>query len=276
MEFAQDRINVLNKIEICEKNKRFDLDIEDDPPAKNLMPNQVDYLNKKLSSKFLTWHYNNCAKKFIKHQIKRKNLIIDKIEGIENFNKVSGGAILTCNHFNPFDSFAVKESIKGTKNKMYTVIREGNYTSFKGFYGKIFKHCNTLPLSSNKDTMKLFVKAMQDILNKGNKVLIFPEQAMWWNYKKPRPLKNGAYNLAVKNNVPIIPFFITFLGSNEIGKDGFTIKKYTVHILEPIYPNPNLSLKENIEQMKQLNFNAWQKVYEQTYGIKLKYLTKEE
>ena len=32
---------------------------------------------------------------------------------------------------------------------------------------------------------------------------------MWNNYRKPRPTKTGAYRLAVNNDVPIIPVFIT-------------------------------------------------------------------
>ena len=41
------------------------------------------------------------------------------------------------------------------------------------------------------------------------KILIYPEQSMWYNYRKPKPLKVGAFSFAVKNNVPVLPIFIT-------------------------------------------------------------------
>ena len=48
------------------------------------------------------------AKSFLKSILKDNKLIIKDVEGIENLQKVQTGAVLTCNHFNPFDSFAVE------------------------------------------------------------------------------------------------------------------------------------------------------------------------
>ena len=40
-----------------------------------------------------------------------------------------------------------------------------------------------------------------------------------------------------------------------------------MNIEEPIYPDPNLSVKENTEIMKEKNFEVWKKVYEDFYKI---------
>ena len=79
------------------------------------------------------------------------------------------------------------------QRKLYKVIREGNYTNFPGFFGFIFKYCNTLPLSSVKETMKKFLKACEELLSRGDYILIYPEQSMWWNYRKPKPLKPARF-----------------------------------------------------------------------------------
>ena len=118
-----------------------------------------------------------------------------------------------------------------------------------------------------------FVKAVETILNNGDYILIYPEQSMWWNYRKPKPLKNGAYKLAAKNNVPIIPIFITMQDSSKTGEDGFPIQEYIVNIEKPIYPNKDLSERENVEKMKSENFEIWKNVYERFYKIPLKYNT---
>ena len=63
--------------------------------------------------------------------------------------------------------------------------------------------------------------------------------------------------MAVRNHVPIIPIFITMQDSDIIGDDGFPVQEYTVNIEKPIYLDENLSKKQNIEMMKEKNFEVW-------------------
>ena len=222
---AKDRLEVLDKIKKLEREGRFDIDVENDPPTIVLTPENVDYLNKKETSKIKTKVANKLGKRFIDELLKNNKLIIKEVNGLENLNSVKTGAMLTCNHFNPFDSFAIEKTFRMTEHaenkKLYKVIREGNYTNFPGFYGFLFRHCDTLPLSSNTRTMIEFLKAVDTLLKKGEFILIYPEQSMWWNYKKPKPLKDGAFKMAVKSNVPVVPIFITMKESDIIGEDRF-------------------------------------------------------
>ncbi len=267
------REKVQNKIKQLEKAKNFNQDVEDDPETKPLLPNMIDYTNKKLTSKIITKFANIVARIFFNKLIKQKKLIIKEVVGLENYVDIKGGAILTCNHFNPYDNYAIYKAIQKQlgKKDLYKVIREGNYTSFGGIYGFFFKHCNTLPLSSRTDTMKLFMAAIKQLLDRGEKILIYPEQSMWWNYRKPRPLKSGGFKLAAKNNKPIIPCFITLSTSDIIGEDGYYIEEYTVHFLPAIYPKKELSVLENTEFMKEQNFILWKDLYEKTYNKVLSY-----
>ena len=88
---------------------------------------------------------------------------------------------------------------------------------------------------------------------------------MWWNYKKPKPLKIGAYKIAARNNVPILPIFITMEDSNVMGEDGFYVQEYTVNIGKPIFPDENLTEKENLEIMKEKNAKVWKEIYETVF-----------
>ena len=220
---------------------------------------------------------NQVGKKFLRDLLRENKLIIKKINGIENLQNVNSGAILTCNHFNPFDSFTIERVFRlagqDKVRKLYKVIREGNYTNFPGLYGFFFRNCDTLPLSSNTQTMIEFMKAVDTILQRKDYILIYPEQSMWWNYKKPKPLKLGAYRFAARNNVPVIPIFITMEDSGIVGTDGFQIQEYTVNIAEPIYPNENFSEKQNATNMKNENFKVWKNIYEEFYQIPLEYTT---
>lgn len=190
---------------------------------------------------------------------------------------LESGAVITCNHFNPFDSFSIERvfrlSGQAKTKKLYKVIREGNYTNFPGLYGFFFRNCDTLPLSSNKRTMIEFMKAVDIILQRGDFILIYPEQSLWWNYKKPKPLKNGAFKFATRNNVPVIPIFITMQDSNIIGEDGFFVQEYIINIEKPIYSNEKLSERENTTIMRDKNYEIWKNIYEDFYKVPLQYTT---
>lgn len=280
IERSQDRLNVLKKIEELEANGIFDVDVEDDPPTIPLTPENVDYLKKKSYSKVKNKVANNIGRWFLRSLIKNNKLIIKEIKGLENLKSVKSGAMITCNHFNPFDSFAIEKAFRISKQhknkKLYKVIREGNYTNFPGLYGFFFRNCDTLPLSSSKRTMIEFMKAVDKILQKGDFILIYPEQSMWWNYKKPKPLKNGAFKLAARNNVPIIPIFITMKDTDILDDDGFPVQEYYINIDKPIYPNKKLSENKNTTIMRDKNFEVWKKIYEDFYKKKLEYNTKNE
>ncbi|MBO5883398.1 MAG: 1-acyl-sn-glycerol-3-phosphate acyltransferase [Clostridia bacterium] len=273
---ATDRVEILKKIEEYERAGRFDEDVENDPPSKVLMPEDINYIKKTFKERVKTKFAYRIARRFVYNLIEEKKLIIKEIKGIEHFQGLNSGAVITCNHFNPFDSFAIQmayEAANQPQRTFYRVIREGNYTSFPGFYGFLMRNCNTLPLSSNLETLKKFQEATGKLLRDGHFVLVYPEQSMWWNYRKPKPLKTGAFMFASKNNVPVLPCFITMKDSDVIGEDGFPVQEYTIHISEPIYPDSNLSTRKNTTEMMKKNYEVWKEIYEKEYQIPLSYLT---
>lgn len=276
---AHDRVEIVHKIDQFEREGRFDEDVEDDPPGNTLMPDDIEYVKKNLLDKIKTRFAYMIARKFVYKLIDEKKMIIKEIKGIENFKNLNSGAIITCNHFNPFESFAIQlayEAAEQPDRTFFRVIREGNYTSFPGFYGFLMRHCNTLPLSSNRKTLMKFMEAVNQLLSEGHFILVYPEQAMWWNYRKPRPLKSGAFMFAAKNNVPVLPCFITMQDSEIIGDDGFAIQEYTIHIAEPIYPKEENNYRVNTNYMMEENARIWKEIYESAYDIPLTYTCNEK
>ncbi len=273
---AKDRVAILKKIEEYEREGRFDEDVEDDPPSRMLAPDEIDYIQKTMSQKLKTKVAFMVARKFVRNLLDDKKMIIKEIKGLENFRNLQSGAVITCNHFNAFDSFAIQlayEAANQPDRLFYRVIREGNYTSFPGFYGFLMRHCNTLPLSSNISTMKKFMLAVQTLLSEGHFILVYPEQSMWWNYRKPKPLKKGAYVFAAKSDVPVLPCFITMKDSDIMGEDGFFVQEYTIHIGKPIYPDHEKPYLQRVTDMMEQNAEVWKDIYEKEYQIPLSYTT---
>ncbi|MGN0481072.1 MAG: lysophospholipid acyltransferase family protein [Lachnospiraceae bacterium] len=268
------RHEIVEKIKQYELEGRFFEDVEDDPEAKVINPDDVDYLYSSFIHRMRAEISLVVARVFMNNLIRKRQLIIKDVIGVEHYKNLDSGAVITCNHFNALDSFAMHiayDRSKHKKRKLFRVIKEGNYTSFPGFYGYLMRNTYTLPLSSNRDTMKKFMKSVNILLKKGHFVLIYPEQSMWWNYRKPKPLKKGAFSFAAKANVPVLPMFITMQDSDIDDGEGFKVQEYTIHIGKPIYPDANKSQLENVQEMLDKNYAWWKSVYEETYGIPLTY-----
>lgn len=275
MEKSAHKLELLRRIAELEKQELWHHDVEDDPETYPLMPDKVDYLNKKLSNKIKNKIANKFGARFFDKMIADKQLIIKEVRGIENFTAVKGGKIVTCNHFSITDNYAVWVALRDYMDgkMLYKVIREGNYTNPPKPFGLFMRHCNTLPLSSQKATMIKFMNAFAELLKRGETILIYPEQGMWWNYKKPRPMQDGAFSLAVRTNAPVVPIFITMEDSDHFDGDGFAVQEYTLHILPAIYHDETLSRVEAKNDMKNKNYEAWVKTYEEFYGKTLEYST---
>ncbi len=267
----QARLDVLERINQNEKlgGEAFFNDVEIDPPHKTLMPEDVDYECKKFSTKFKRFFANIIASIWAKKV--KKDFQVEVI-GAENFKDIKGGAMVTSNHFSIYENAAFWQAVKqsGKKRKFYRIIREGNYF-FPGVIGFLLRYARTLPISENVKTMMNLSRAVDKFLKNGDFVLIYPEKAMWWNYRKPRPFKVGAFHYASKAGVPVVPCFTTMQDTDVLDENGFPMQKYTVHVMPPIYPDKDKSVKENGVIMMQKNYQLCVDKYEEVYGKKLTY-----
>ena len=271
---SPERLEILNRIKTYESEGRFHESVENDPEAPELLPEQADYLCKKLSSKIKRRMANFVGDRFFLNLIKKDILVIDGVYGTEHFNALEKGAIITCNHFSAFDNYIVFHCIRKAlpRKYLYKVIREGNYTNFPGLYGFLFRHCNTLPLSRNRRTMMNFTSAVNKLLKRGESILVYPEQEMWWNYRKPRPFKEGAFKMAYRAGVPVLPTFITMTDDPErLDENGYPVQRHTLHVLPPIYPDKTLGEKAWALQASAEAYALYKDKYEEVYGIPLVY-----
>ena len=262
-----ERLAILEKIRALEAEggDSFYVDVEPDPPGHSLGPEEVDYLKKKFSNRFKAFWARRIADVAQVHF--RRDLHM-KVLGEENLAGLGeGGAILTSNHFSKFENLAVKEvadRVPG-KHKFFRVVRERNYF-LTGIIGFLMKNCDTLPLSSNIKTSRLFSEALEIMFRRGDLILIYPEQAMWWNYRKPRPFKPGAFFYAAKFRVPIVPIFVTMEDLPELDEYNFPKQAYTIHVMPVIYPDPEKSLRENEREMLAKNQQLCHDKYVEVYG----------
>lgn len=189
-----------------------------------------------------------------------------KVKGRRNLRKIKS-AIVTCNHVNNFDNLMVRNALFG--HRLSIVV--GEFNNKKGFFGKCLKAGGTLPLSANLRAMVNLRRAIEKLLKKRNYILFYPEESEWWMYEKPRPFRNGAFHFAATANVPIIPIFLTFSDPKGLRAKIIKSKVVTVHIMPAIRPLEHLSVKENVDFMREDNYQICVDKYEEFYQKPLVY-----
>ena len=193
---------------------------------------------------------------------------------LENLNNLPiGGAIVTANHFNQIDSLPIKLLANKMHHQLSIVIEDTNLM-LPGFFRYLMNYVGTIPLVQSASYIgNEFPKHLSNALAKNNWVLIYPEQEMWWNYRKPRKLQRGAYYFAAKQNVPVISLFIEISDLPKIEKkdSNFYETKYIVHVLQPIFPDVSLNANENAHKMMEQDYQQKVAAYEKIYGKKLNY-----
>lgn len=264
------RVKVIENIKLAIEEGNLNKKVEEGDPV--LTEEQREEIIAKFDN--LKERLQNRTKAYIARNI--VDIITEKINtdteiiGLEKIKHINGGAIITSNHFSKVDNTVIRYLLHriGRGKHFYIIVQETNIL-MPGSLGWLLRNCYTMPLSKNAEYMtKNFAPSLEKLLKQNEYVLIYPEEEMWFNYKKPRPLKIGAYHYAAKFNVPIIPCFIEMREKETIGADGFYDLKYKLHILDPIYPDTSLGLKECKILMRETDYNQRIKAYEEIYGKK--------
>lgn len=177
-----------------------------------------------------------------------------KIVGKENLENVEGGKVTVSNHVHPMDCTMV-----GLANCPQKTFYTSLETNFKiPIVRKIIKLLNTVPIPQNIKYTKNFMDSIDSLLKQGKTVHFYPEGSLWPHYDKIRHFKNGAFDFAVRNNVPIVPMVIKFNKGKKINNFIKTRNSITLVIKKPIYPNVFLSRKEAIVDLKNRTYNIMQ------------------
>ena len=169
-----------------------------------------------------------------------------KIEGQENIENIAGGAISVSNHVLFLDCAMIGLAFKN-KNIYYTTQEE----SFKiPFVRKLIKLLRAIPIPKSIENKKHFLKAIDEALKENKIIHVYPEAALWPYCKKIRNFKNGAFDMAVRNQVPIIPCVFTFREPTGIRKLFKRKPDVTLKILEPIESDSDKSIRQQVGELK--------------------------
>lgn len=185
---------------------------------------------------------------------------------------LNSGVIITSNHFSPLENTVIRHFVRKKGQKRLNIVSQVTNFAMGGFIGFLMNYADTVPLSAD---MRYFTRELTGIiaekLNKREAILIYPEQEMWFNYRKPRPHKEGAYHFASKLDCPVVSCFVEIIDKNKLDTPDFYKIKYRLHILGVLYPDENKTDKENRKEMCKRDYELRAAAYERIYGKKLNY-----
>ena len=179
-----------------------------------------------------------------------------RIDGRENIKKhkaeLKGGAITVSNHVFMWDYLCVLKAIR--PHLSYFPAWK---TNLEGSNAALIRMSGGIPIPT--DSMKAMVKfsrAMDEMLESGKWLHIYPEGSLWFYYPEIRPLKKAVFQYAVKYQKPLIPITMSFRPRRGIMKLLGRKPLVDLHIGEPLYADTTLSKRE-----------AERKLHAETYHI---------
>ncbi|WP_334145856.1 lysophospholipid acyltransferase family protein [Muricomes intestini] len=272
MIIGEAREQVIENIRKAVGTGRFHVKVEEGDPVLTRKQKEAlleNYLEKRESFCFWlnSWRARHMAG-IVTRSINRST----KIAGLENMGGITGGAIVTSNHFSPLDNTVVRDLVWKLGKKRLCIVSQETNLAMTGWIGYLMNYADTIPISSVPSYMAgKFELLLSEALAGNEYVLIYPEQEMWFNYRKPRPAKRGAYYYAAKFKAPVISCFVEMNALDELDTSEFYKVEYVMHVLPTIYPDPAKSVRENSIIMCEKDYEQKKAAYESAYGKPLDY-----
>ena len=111
-----------------------------------------------------------------------------------------GGVLITSNHFGPLENTVIRHLTNTLHRRRLGIISQTSNFAMKGIIGYLMNYADTIPISTDPRYLaRDFLSILKErLVDKKHAILLYPEQEMWFNYRKPRPPKGGAYFYAAK------------------------------------------------------------------------------
>jgi len=157
------------------------------------------------------------------------------------------GAMTVCNHVCRWDMICVLQAVRFRQMAipMYS-------EPFKGADGWIMKAVGGVPIPDDRSGLRAFDAAFDEMRSRKRWIHIFPESCSWKYYSPLRPFKTGAFHMAYKYGIPVVPTVISFrprIGIFKLfGKDDEPLM--TIHVGDPIVADTTVPRKTECARIR--------------------------
>lgn len=176
-----------------------------------------------------------------------------RVRGRENLRKyrkqLKGGAITICNHCYVWDCPCVLQAIHARHTTRIPMLSDNFMTKDHWFLRSV----GGIPIPDSITALKRFNAAFDEFHKRGYWMHVYPEAKRWDFYKPIRPFRKGAFTMAYKYNMPIIPCVITYRERKGIYRLFAPADQplLSIEIGEPIFPNSAEPRKNEVNRLRE-------------------------
>lgn len=152
-------------------------------------------------------------------------------------NSKKTGAFIYGNHTQPIGDVFNPALACFPYSRIYTVVSPANYAL--PIIGKILPYLGALPIPDTVTGMKKFTEALNERLDDGHPIVIYPEAHIWPYYTKIRPFPDTSFKFPVKAKKPSFAMTATYQKRRWRKRP-----KITIYIDGPFFADETLSRKE--------------------------------
>ena len=153
------------------------------------------------------------------------------------------GYYLYSNHVLPFDPIVLP--IKTQVRKNTVIIAGHDLFSINPIVTWLVKHFYAIPIpNKDKEMSDHYLECLSWNINKGHRVLIYPEAHIWPYYNDIRPLKPGAFRYPVNDHAPVIVATTTFKK-----RKGNRKPKPIIYLDGPYDPDDSLPYRDSVNDL---------------------------
>ena len=188
MIIGSDRDEVIENIKRAAESGNFFAKVETHDPVLTTEESNA-IINKYLKERgTASFRMRSCAARGIANVLTDVLCRDTEIVGIEKAQTVSGGAIITSNHFSPVENTGIRLLARRLGRKRINIVSQETNLAMPGIIGFLMNYADIIPISGNIHyTQREFADILKELLTDDEFVLIYPEEEMWFNYRKPRP-----------------------------------------------------------------------------------------
>ncbi len=171
---------------------------------------------------------------------------------IEEKEEITGirSGIVVCNHIHPLDATMVACGFVPHRLNIAAL----NKNMEKRIAGKIVTLFGTA-VGENFSGHKQFLENTTERLIAGEWFLIFPEGEMIMYDTTLRPFRNGAFLIASRSGVPVIPMVLALRPVSGLRALIRRKPLFTLRIGTPLWPDARLDEKQNVEYLRNTAFS---------------------
>lgn len=186
-----------------------------------------------------------------------------QVEGRENLDSITGGAVTVCNHVHILDCGMV--ACTYDDRRLFFPTLKSNLEI--PFVRHLVRLLGGFPIPDTLGAMRSFSTAVKDLLLQGNIVHLYPEGVLVPYYDGVRKFRKGAFTFAYDCHVPVAPFLITYRTPQGLQKITHRKPLLTLHILPPVEPRYSGSRAQDIAWLCSTCSSEMKEAYRRLSGL---------